>query len=124
MITGVFNDREARVALVARGPKGQEQGIAAIIDTGFSGHLTLPLAVVEALGLIHLGQGKALIGDGTIQVFDLYEAILIWDDEPVVVDVATAETEPLLGMGLIYGHDLRIQAVEGGPVRIEKLIFM
>jgi len=51
MITGVFNEREARVPLTVRGPNGQSQGVAAIIDTGFSGHLTLPLAIIEALGL-------------------------------------------------------------------------
>lgn len=124
MILGVFTDREAKVPLVLRGPDGQEQGVAAIIDTGFSGHLTLPLAVVEALGLKRLGQGEALVGDGTMQVFDLYEASLTWDDQQVVIDVATAETEPLLGMGLIYGHELRIQAIEGGPVTIEGLVYM
>ena len=124
MIVGVFNDREARVALVVRGPGDEEQGVAAVIDTGFSGYLTLPSAVVEALDLEQLGQGEALVGDGTIQVFDLYEAILIWDDDEVVVEVATAETEPLMGMSLIYGHDLRIEAIEGGAVTIEKLISM
>ena len=124
MIVGVFNDREARVALVVRGPSGQEQGIAPIIDTGFSGYLTLPLSVVEALDLERLGQGEALVGDGTIQVFDLYVAVLIWDDEAVVVEVATADTEPLIGMSLIYGHDLQIEAIEGGAVTIEKLVAM
>ena len=124
MITGVFNDREARVPLVVHGPSHQEQGIAAIIDTGFSGYLTLPFAVIDALALDLIGQGEALVGDGTIQVFDLYEAILSWDDERIVIDVAVAETEPLMGMSLIYGHDLRIQAIEDGKVTIEKLIYM
>jgi predicted aspartyl protease len=68
MITGVFNDREARVPLVVHGPNDHEQGVAAIVDTGFSGYLTLPLEVVEALGLERLGEGEALIGDGTIQL--------------------------------------------------------
>ncbi len=124
MIAGVFNDREARVILSVRGPGGEEQGVAPIIDTGFSGYLTLPAAVVEALDLDQLGQGEALVGDGTIQVFELYEAIIIWDDEAIVVEVATAETEPLVGMSLIYGHDLRIEAIEDGAVTIEKLVSM
>ncbi len=124
MIAGVFNDREARVILIVRGPSGEEQGVAPIIDTGFSGYLTLPAAVVEALDLDQLGQGEALVGDGTIQVFELYEAIIIWDDEAIVVEVATAETEPLVGMSLIYGHDLRIEAIEDGAVTIEKLVSM
>lgn len=124
MITGVFNDREARVPLVVHGPSDREQGIAAIIDTGFSGYLTLPISVVDALGLELIGQGEALVGDGTIQVFDVYEATLIWDDEHLVIDVASAETEPLMGMSLVYGHDLRIQAIENGKVTIERLIYM
>ncbi len=124
MIVGVFNDREARVALAVRGPNGQEQGIAPIIDTGFSGYLTLPWAVVEALDLDRLGQGEALVGDGTIQVFDLFEAILVWDDEPVIVEVATAETEPLIGMSLLYGNELRIEAIEDGAVTVERLVSM
>lgn len=124
MITGVFNDREARVPLVVHGPSDQEQGVAAIVDTGFSGYLTLPISVVDALGLELIGQGEALVGDGTIQVFDVYEATLIWDDEHIVIDVASAETEPLMGMSLVYGHDLRIQAIENGKVTIERLIYM
>jgi clan AA aspartic protease len=110
--------------LTVRGPNGQSQGVAAIIDTGFSGHLTLPLAIIEALGLDHLGQGRALVGDGSFQVFNVFEAVLIWDEEPLIVDVASAETEPLIGMSLVYGHDLRIQAIEGGKVTIEKLLRM
>ena len=59
-----------------------------------------------------MGRSRSLI---------LYEAILLWDDEPLTVDVAIAETEPLMGMSLIYGHDLRIKAIEGGAVTIESL---
>ena len=29
--------------------------------------------------------------------------------------------EPLIGMSLLYGYDLRIQAIEGGTVTIESL---
>jgi hypothetical protein len=65
-----------------------------------------------------------LIGDGTHQVFDLYEAVLILEDESLSVEIAGTETEPLMGMSLIYGHDLRIKAIEGGTVTIEKLTVM
>ncbi len=55
------------------------------------------------------------------QPFDLYEATIIWDDRPQVVEIDTAETDPLVGMSLIYGHDLRIQAIENGVVTIKAL---
>ena len=124
MITGVFSDYEARVSLVVLGPNGEEQGVAAIIDTGFSGFLSLPASVIEALALPWLGRGQALVGDGSHQAFDLYRAMVVWDDEPRPVQVASTETEPLLGVSMLYGHDLRIQFIEGGPVAVEALEYM
>ncbi|HEX9737378.1 MAG TPA: clan AA aspartic protease [Thermoanaerobaculia bacterium] len=124
MITGVFSDYEARVSLLVLGPNGEEQGVAAVIDTGFSGFLSLPAAVVEALGLPWLGRGQALVGDGSHQAFDLYRATVVWGDEPRPVQVASTETEPLLGVSMLYGHDLRIQFIEDGAVAIEELEYM
>ncbi len=124
MIAGVFSDREARVPLVVLGPSGEQQGVAAIIDTGFSGFLTLPESVIEALELPWTGRGKALVGDGSRQPFDLYAAAIVWDDEPLPVQVASTQTEPLIGISLMYGHELRIQLVEDGAVSIEALEYM
>ncbi len=124
MIAGIFNDREARIPLVVRGPKGAEQGVAAILDTGFSGFLTLPTSVIEALELPWLGRGQALVGDGSHQAFDLHAATIVWDDVPRRVQVASTETEPLLGIDMIYGHEIRIQVIEDGAVAIEALDYM
>jgi predicted aspartyl protease len=50
MITGIVTGaREAVISLTVRGPNGQEQEIEAVIDTGFDGSLTLPLALITAL---------------------------------------------------------------------------
>lgn len=124
MISGVFSDREAKVPLVVLGPNGGEQGVAAIVDTGFSGFLTLPSSVIGVLELPWLGRGQALIGDGSHHPFDLYRAIIIWHGMPRPVQVAAVETEPLLGISLLYGHELRIQIVEEGAVIIEALEYM
>ncbi len=52
MMTGVVNaNREATIRLVVIGPSGQQQEIEAIIDTGFTGFLTLPAVLIAALGL-------------------------------------------------------------------------
>ena len=49
-MAGVVNaDREATLRLVIAGPSGKQQEIEAIIDTGFTGFLTLPAALVSAL---------------------------------------------------------------------------
>ena len=53
MIEGVVNDAfEAVVALSLQGPAGQVQDIEAVIDTGYSGFLTLPTTLVMELVLL------------------------------------------------------------------------
>jgi len=52
MISGWVNSyREAIVHLPVRSLDGREQGIEAVIDTGFNGYLTLPPDLISALNL-------------------------------------------------------------------------
>jgi len=53
--------------------------------------------------------------------FEIYKASVIWDGIEQVVDVAASEADPLVGMGLLYGFKIQIEAVEGGRVTIEAL---
>ena len=122
MITGVVNaNREATIRLVVHGANGQSQEIEAVIDTGFTGFLTLPSSLIALLGLSWLGRQQAMLADGVVRLFDVYRATVIWDGQLRTVETDSADTEPLLGMGMIYGHDLRIQVVSGGTVTIEAL---
>ena len=122
MISGFMNTSlEAIIRLVVYGMDGQEREVEAIIDTGFTGFLTLPSTLIASLDLTWRGREQGVLGDGNIQVFDVYAATVIWDGQLRIVEVNAADTNPLVGMGLIYGHELRIRAVEGGAVTIEAL---
>jgi hypothetical protein len=46
---------------------------------------------------------------------------VIWDGQYRTIDINESETIPLIGMQLLRGYDLRIQAVEGGSVTIKLL---
>jgi predicted aspartyl protease len=83
--------------------------------------LTLPTSLIAALGLTWRGYATAVLGDGSLQQFDVYAATVIWDGQTRVVEIDAAETDPLVGMGLLYGHEVRIQAIDGGKVTIEAL---
>ena len=58
-------------------------------------------------------------------IVNQYKAVLVVTELVEVKDgVSTqfsdeAETDPLVGMSLLYGYDLRIRAVECGKVTIE-----
>jgi clan AA aspartic protease len=120
MITGVVTaDREAVIILRIRGPNGDEQDIEVIVDTGFNGYLTLPHELVMALGLTRRSRGRALLANGSEELFDIYGVIVMWDGEPRYVEADAIDATPLVGMSLLYGYDLYIQAVDGGSVTIK-----
>lgn len=122
MITGVVNaNHEATIPLVVHAIHGQEEAIEAIIDTGFTGFLTLPPMLIKALGLPWLGRQRAKLGDGSARFFDVYAAAILWDGQVRTVETDATDTEPLVGMCLLAGHEVRIQVLDGGNVTIEGL---
>ena len=71
MIRGTVNERwEAVVPLRVRGPGGTEAAVQAVVDSGFNGSMTLPMAVVASLGLRRESRGSGLLADGSSRVFD------------------------------------------------------
>jgi clan AA aspartic protease len=97
------------------------QMVEAVIDTGFSGFLTLPSDTISTLGLNWEGRDVATLGDGTFCAFEVYIGLVIWDGHYREIYINESETVPLVGMQLLRGYDLRIQAIEGGLVTIEAL---
>jgi clan AA aspartic protease len=121
MIHGVVNQScEAILPIVVKNDP-RTQLVDAVIDTGFSGFLTLPSSTISSLDLIWKGRNIATLGDGTSCIFEVYIAVVIWDGQYRTIDINESETMPLIGMQLLRGYDLRIQAIEGGSVTIESL---
>jgi clan AA aspartic protease len=122
MIYGVVNlRREATLPLVVGNSNGQRQAIDTVIDTGFSGFLSLPSAIITNLDLPWSASNIVTLGDGSETLFDLYTATVIWDGQYREIYIAESETEPLLGMALLYGFRLQVDTIEGGIVKIEAL---
>lgn len=122
MIIGNVNTkREAIVQLAVFGENQQRQGIRAIIDTGYTGFLTLPSTMITTLGLTWYMQQEGILGDGSLCMFNVYEASVIWDGQIKTIEINESEADPLVGMGLLEGYELKIQAVPGGLVTITAL---
>ena len=122
MIAGNVNTNlEAIVQLEAIGENQQRQEIEAVIDTGYTGCLTLPSTIITTLGLSWCMRQEGILGDGSICMFNVYEASVIWDGQIRIVEINESETDPLVGMGLLEGYELKIQSVAGGSVTITAL---
>ena len=122
MMEGIVNARrEATLSVVVGHSKQQLQAINAVIDTGFNGFLSLPSTVITTLNLPWSGSDFVTLGDGSETYFDLYTGIIIWDGQYQEIDIAESETEPLLGMSMLYRYRMQIDAVEGGKVIIKAL---
>ena len=112
---------EAMLPIVVGRDNKPTQLVEALIDTGFTGFLSLPLSMIEPLGLPWIFSDSVTLGDGREVIFQMYRATAIWDEQFKVVDVAASESEPLLGMSLLYGFKLQVEAVERGTVSIEAM---
>lgn len=122
MIIGNVNTkREAVIQLAVFAENQQPQGIKAIIDTGYTGFLTLPSAIITTLGLTWYMQQEGILGDGSLCMFNVYETSVIWDGQVRTIEVNESEADPLVGMSLLEGYELKIQGVAGGSVTITAL---
>ena len=120
MIQGSVNAAyEAVVTLAVRGPAGQTREIDAVIDTGFTGFLTWPPALVSELGLPFVTRGRATLANGSEDFFDIYEVAVLWESQLRYVLADAADTTPLLGMALLDSHSLYVEVERGGRVVIQ-----
>ena len=119
MIEGVVNSAyEAVIPLSLRGPAGQAQEVEAVVDTGFTGFVTLPPSLVAELGLVFMGTSEATLADGSEVSFDAYDVTVLWEGQPRDVLIDEADTTPLVGMLLLDRHNLNIDVENGGRVLI------
>jgi clan AA aspartic protease len=122
MLQGIVDQNcEATIRLVVGDENSKRQVIDALIDTGFTGFLTLPSSMLTRLNLRLYGREEGTLGDGSTCVFDVYRGLVIWDGALRQIDINASETTPLVGMSLLYGYRMQLDAIEGGAVTIQAL---
>ncbi|BAU12951.1 hypothetical protein LEP3755_34870 [Leptolyngbya sp. NIES-3755] len=121
MIGRVNSNREAIIQIAIVGNNKQLRSVRAVIDTGFTGDLTLPKAIVDELEFPIRGIQEVILGDGSIQDFEMYAGSVIWDGQMRRVEINAAETDSLVGMGLLENYKLEVEGRPGGEVRVTVL---
>ena len=99
----------ALVTVTVQPPKLDGQDIEVWIDTGFTGDLVLPSQQIRDLGLFQSGTVKAILADGSEVALQRFACTVDWFGERRELEVVANDGEyPLLGVGMLVGHDLTI----------------
>ena len=99
-------------------PDGELRQCDFILDTGFTGSLVLPESVIAEMGLIRRGSETVVLGSGEEHPFDYYVARIIWQGQLRRTDIYRSRSQSLLGMELLEGGHIAVDARNGGVVSV------
>jgi clan AA aspartic protease len=120
MIAGRVNsDLEAAVEIRLQDIRGDFHSFQCVIDSGFTGFLTLPTEVIQLLDLVPRGNRQITLVSGTVVMMPVYLAVVDWRGELLEVTVLQTEQELLVGMAFLETSTLTVQVWDGGEVLIE-----
>jgi clan AA aspartic protease len=123
MITGsvIHDGREPVIAIDVRGPTGRTLHAEAVIDTGFTSFLTLRQHEIDGLKLPWITRIDANLADGSTIKADVYEGEVKWDGVSLQIQIAEADTKPLVGMSLMKNYRLTIDVLPNGRLALERI---
>ena len=107
---------------IAAGVGGVFRTIETTVDTGFTAWLTLPLHIIRELGLQYRGTRSVTLADDSELETDLYLAFISWNEQILPRIVHQLDSNPLLGVGLLLGHRLTMEAMPDGEVVIDRIM--
>jgi hypothetical protein len=78
--------------------------------------------VIAALSLRWRNVGRGTLADGSVSLFDVYQAKVVWDGAVRSVFVDEFDSTSLVGMALMRGCELKMQVRSRGKVTIRRLL--
>ena len=116
------NILEARVSVAVAGPSREFREIEFVVDTGFSGGLTLPESLIRELNLSPYRHRRVRIADDRVIYIESFHGLVQWHGRLLSILVYQSETpRPLLGTAMLENCRLTVDLREGGPVAITPL---
>ncbi len=119
MMTGGVRDRHALLPVTFRLPGQPDLMVEFVVDTGFTGELSLPSAAVAALQLPFLHRMPADLADDTTIDLAVHSGSIVWQGAERELRVVATGRRPLLGTSLLDGCELVAQFVDAGLVTID-----
>lgn len=111
---------EARIAVDIVNSIGVFQSLETVVDTGFTGAVSLPEPIVFDLGLDYIGDRSLTMADGQTRMIRTYRAGLLWHGQPIDVRAYMMGEKSMVGVALLSPCHLAIDLWDGGAVVIEE----
>ena len=122
MIRGsVASDLSPRVSIEAGNDEGDFEWLDFVVDTGFDGELSLPRETIQRLDLAYERLASVSLADEQRIQANACFGVVSWHGSLREVVVLEIEGEPLIGMSLLLGSRLTVDARRGGEVLIEEV---
>lgn len=122
---GSVNAEGSEAVLAVRvfdpGGDGRVVDAEAVIDTGFTGHLTLPPNTVSSFALPELWYEELVLADGSREIATVHRTTIIWHGRRRSVPVHAVPGDILLGMAMLSGSRLQLNSAPGGEVTIGEM---
>ena len=116
------NILEARISVAVAGPGLEFREIEVVIDTGFSGWLTLPEVTIREMNLPAYRIQQMRIANNRTILMTTYRAVAQWQGRQIGILVYQTENpRPLLGTAMLEHCRLTVDMQEGGPVAVTPL---
>ena len=110
--------KEPRIVVPVLDAVGTAVPLEMVIDTGFTGFMTLRPWVTRALGLERVEERRMILADGQIITTPTCLATVIWHGDPTQIDVLEVDARPVIGMSLLWDSDIAMVVRENGSVVI------
>ena len=119
---GIVNEYfEATVSLNVLGAGGANLVVDFVIDTGCTEEMILPPGIIDRLHRTRSSDMVLTVADGTTDAYARYRVSVEWHSQPREAIAIRMGTEPLVGMRLLRGSNLSVDADPGGRVTITEL---
>ena len=122
MIFGHINqDRELVAPVRVLDANDHVRRYEAVLDTGFDGALSLPLYLIQELGLPPTEPIEMVLATGRLVQVNAYAGTVLWRGERRQVRILESEGAPLIGTELLWGSLLTAEMTDNGAVTIGPL---
>ncbi len=112
--------KEPRLTVAVLDPSGTAVPLEMVIDTGFTGFMTLPSMATRVLGLEKSENRMVKLADGQVVTTPTCLATVIWHGRPARIPVLEIDDRPVIGMSLLWNSDVFMSARENGRVLVSE----